>query len=703
MAAATALDASVTQLKGVGKALEALLGKLGIVSVQDLLFHLPFRYVDKTQVSALAEAQPGRTLQCQGEVSQSQVLFGRRRSLKVVISDGSGSLHLRFFHFNQSQQSRMAKGQILRVFGEVRLGQQGLEMVHPEVQTIESFDDQPSQERLTPIYPLTEGLGQARLRAQITLAFDALKASRENVEDLLADELPAHLKNRFSAFKINEALEFLHFPPPETDVSQILAGTHPVQQRLAFEELLAHFLVRWQMRDIAQRERAPDIQLAATTLCDLEQSLLAALPFSLTKAQQKVLREIRQDFSKAKPMLRMVQGDVGSGKTLVAFMAALRAISAGYQGVVVAPTEILAEQHFQQATQLLEPLGIKVAFLAGKLTPKQKRETKEKLRDGSVQLTVGTHALFEGDVEFAKLGLAVVDEQHKFGVQQRLSLREKSLSGHTPHQLVMTATPIPRTLAMTAYSELDLSVIDELPPGRTPINTVLISRDRKAEVIERIRAACREGRQVYWVCPLIEESETLQLANAEASHAELTATLSNIKVGLIHGRMKAAEKETVMQQFKEGDSQCLVATTVIEVGVDVPNASLMIIENPERLGLAQIHQIRGRVGRGAIASHCVLLYGRELSRQGKERLKALKDSTDGFYIAEKDLELRGPGELLGTRQTGEMSYLLADPVRDQAMIDDVHQCGKTLYIQRPEKVERLLDRWFGKKRLYTRA
>ena len=703
MSKSITLIASVESLKGIGKALAGLLGKLGINTVQDLLFHLPFRYVDKTSVTPISMALPGKTLQLQGEVTSSQVLFGRRRSLKVHIHDGTGQLGLRFFHFNASQQSRMAKGALLRVFGEVKLGQQGLEIFHPETQVINSFDDVGTSEKLTPIYPLTEGLGQTRLRAQVKLAFDAIQQNRHAIEDLLADELPEHLARRFYQGSISDALEFIHFPPPDTDIAQILAGTHPIQQRLAFEEMLAHFLVRWQMRDQAQRERAPHVSLAPQMLSPSEQAISKNLPFTLTGAQQKVLREIRGDYSLGKPMLRMVQGDVGSGKTLVAMMACARIVDEGFQAVIVAPTEILAEQHFIQARKLLEPIGLSVEFLVGKLTAKNKREAKARLASGEAQVTVGTHALFEDDVQFAKLGLAVVDEQHKFGVHQRLSLRSKSLDGNTPHQLVMTATPIPRTLAMTAYSELDLSVIDELPPGRTPINTVLVSRTRKAQVIERIRDACAQGTQAYWVCPLVEESETLQLANAEESYQQLQAALNNLKVGLVHGRMKPAEKEAVMSAFKKQEIDCLVATTVIEVGVDVPNASLMIIENPERMGLAQLHQIRGRVGRGAAASHCVLLYGDELSRQGKERLNALKESTDGFFIAEKDLELRGPGELLGTRQTGEMQYRMADPVRDRAIIPDVHALGKRLYVSKPEKVEKILSRWFGSNRVYTRV
>ena len=697
------LSDKVDRLKGVGKALATLLAKLGIETVQDLLFHLPFRYVDKTSVTAIAAAQPGRTLQLQGEVKSSQVLFGRRRSLKVQIDDGTGTLGLRFFHFNQSQQSRLAKGALVRVFGEIKLGTQGLEIFHPETQIVHSFDDITADEKLTPIYPLTDGLGQTRLRAQVKLAFDAVEQDHESIEDLLEGELPSHLSKRFFEGSISEALSFIHFPPPDADIALILSGLHPIQQRLAFEEMLAHFLVRWQMRDQAQRERAPVVSLASTKLSVKEQGILDNLPFTPTNAQKKVLHDIRQDISAKKPMLRMVQGDVGSGKTLVAILAAARLINEGFQSVIVAPTEILAEQHYIQAKKLFEPLGVAVDFLVGKLTPKQKKDVKARISSGVSQCVIGTHALFEDNVQFARLGLAVVDEQHKFGVHQRLSLRAKSLDGNTPHQIVMTATPIPRTLAMTAYAELDLSIIDELPPGRTPINTVLVSRTRKMDVIERIRSACAEGKQAYWVCPLVEESETLQLANAEESFAQLSAAIETARIGLIHGRMKPAEKEMVMSAFKAHEIDCLVATTVIEVGVDVPNASLMIIENPERLGLAQLHQIRGRVGRGSAASHCVLLYGNELSRQGKERLAALKESTDGFYIAEKDLELRGPGELLGTRQTGEMQYRLADPVRDRAMIDDVHALGKRLYQEKPDKVERLLARWFGRNRIYTRV
>jgi len=688
----------VTAVKSVGASLAKTLSKLGLTSVQDVLFHLPIRYMDRTRVVPISQLQPHTSVVIQGDVIDSQIVMGRRRSMIVTLNDGSGTTRLRFFHFNAAQKTKFTKGNTIRCCGEPRLAASGLEFYHPEYEQVNKFSTHTGntlEETLTPIYGLTEGITQQRLRKVCGAALGMMSTTP------LVELLPEDINARFHVRSLAEALHYVHFPPSDAQINELSEGRHSYQQRLAFEELLAHFLARQQLRLQAQQEHAPIFNI--TQAKPLIDNFLTQLPFAPTNAQARVLHEISKDMSTDNPMLRMLQGDVGSGKTLVAALASLQAVANGYQVAVVAPTEILAEQHFKSFTTWLEPLGIQTTWLVGKLSAGKKRDSLEAISDGTAQVVVGTHALFQEKVSFAKLGLSIIDEQHRFGVHQRLALRQKSRAPETPHQLVMTATPIPRTLAMTAYAELDYSVIDELPPGRTPVNTVVLSQGKKEQIIERIAVNCAQGKQVYWVCPLVEESETLSVANAEETYQLLTDMLPNINIGLVHGRLKAKEKETVMAEFKSGGTHLLVATTVIEVGVDVPNASLMIIENPERLGLAQLHQLRGRVGRGKEASHCILLYGDKLSEQARERLTILRETNDGFAIAEKDLALRGAGELLGTRQTGDMLYRLADAQRDAHLIPDVHQLGRELMANSPQHVHALINRWFGQRQAYLNA
>ena len=678
-------DICVTQLKGVGSALAGKLEKLGIRSVQDLLFHLPHRYEDRTRVVPIGSLRIGDVAVVEGEVMKADLVMGRRRSLQVTLKDDSGFLVLRFFHFNASQKNQLSEGARVRCFGEVRPGRAGFEFYHPEYQVNPPPMPPASQATLTPVYPLTEGIQQPRVRSLCQQALGFL--NRFPIKDWLPPELLAD----YQLPSITEAVRLVHSPPAGAPVHLLMEGRHPAQQRLVMEELLAHQLSLLQVREqIQAREALPLLPTG-----DLAERFLDQLPFSLTGAQRHVMSDIRQDLSQPLPMLRLVQGDVGSGKTVVAALAALQAIGAGAQVALMAPTEILAEQHYQNFRSWLEPLGIRLAWVSGKVKGKARKEALAAVASGEAQVVIGTHALFQDDVEFQRLALVIVDEQHRFGVHQRLALREKGVGGSmAPHQLIMTATPIPRTLAMSAYADLDTSVIDELPPGRKPIETVVASDSRRDEIIDRVRQACREGRQAYWVCTLIEESEALQCQAAEVTAAELDDRLPDLKVGLVHGRLKAAEKAEVMESFKNGELDLLVATTVIEVGVDVPNASLIIIENPERLGLAQLHQLRGRVGRGEQASYCVLLYHPPLSSNGKARLQALRDSQDGFFIAEKDLEIRGPGEVLGTRQTGMMQFRLADFERDKGWIEPVREMAPGLMAQ-SRAVEALIRRWLG--------
>lgn len=684
----------VTALKGVGSQLAAHLARLGIYSVQDLLFHLPRRYLDRTRVSPIGSLQPNSYAVIEGEVRLADLVQGRRRSLMVRLQDGTGSVSLRFFHFSNALKQRFSPGTRLRVYGEVRRGSAGLEFYHPEFDELDKAGPAPAEASFTPVYPTTEGLTQARLRKLTDQALALL--SQQSLPELL----PESLRPGRQQCTLGQAIQFLHRPPADTNLESLLAGTHPQQQRLAFEELLAHHLSLLLLRRQLQAEPAHRLKPNS----ELHTRFLQQLGFKLTGAQQQVSAEIAADLACDKPMLRLVQGDVGSGKTLVAALAALTAVASGKQAAVMAPTEILAEQHRRNFGRWLEPLGIGMGWLTGRLKSSERREQLEAIASGQAQVVIGTHALFQEQVEFAVLALVIIDEQHRFGVHQRLSLGQKGArDGFRPHQLIMTATPIPRTLAMSAYADLDTSVIDELPPGRTPVTTVVISNQRRAQVLERVRIACKQGRQAYWVCTLIEESEHLAAEAAQATAEALTLALPELRIGLVHGRLKASEKEAVMTEFKSGNLDLLVATTVIEVGVDVPNASLMIIENPERLGLAQLHQLRGRVGRGSEASHCVLLYGEPLSRQSRQRLEVMRTSSDGFYIAEQDLLLRGAGELLGTRQTGEMQFKLADLERDAELLPSVKATAQQLMAEFPELCHEIVHRWLGDNPRYLRA
>ncbi|ENH8202932.1 ATP-dependent DNA helicase RecG [Yersinia enterocolitica] len=688
------LDAvPLSTLSGVGASQAGKLAKMGLETIQDLLLHLPLRYEDRTRLYRIGDLLPGLSVTVEGEVLRSDISFGRRRMMTCQISDGSGVLTLRFFNFNAAMKNSLSPGKHVIAYGEAKRGNTGPEIIHPEYRVHGENIGVELQESLTPVYPTTEGIRQATLRKLIDQALAMLDSS------VIAELLPIELSR--SLISLPEAIHTLHRPPADIQLTDLEQGKHPAQRRLIMEELLAHNLSMLAVRAGAQSYRA----LPLLPEEQLKQRFLAALPFTPTHAQQRVVAEIEQDMTHNFPMMRLIQGDVGSGKTLVAALAALRAIAHGKQVALMAPTELLAEQHANTFRQWLEPLGLEVGWLAGKQKGKARLAQQEAVASGQVSMVVGTHAMFQEQVQFSGLALVIIDEQHRFGVHQRLALWEKGEEqGFHPHQLIMTATPIPRTLAMTAYADLDTSVIDELPPGRTPVTTVAIPDTRRSDVIQRVKNAClEEGRQAYWVCTLIEESELLEAQAAEVTCEELKIALPEIKVGLVHGRMKGPEKQAVMLAFKQGELQLLVATTVIEVGVDVPNASLMIIDNPERLGLAQLHQLRGRVGRGAVASHCVLLYKTPLSKTAQMRLQVLRDSNDGFVIAQRDLEIRGPGELLGTRQTGSAEFKVADLLRDQAMIPEVQRVARHLHQQYPEHAQALIERWLPERTRYTNA
>lgn len=680
-------------LVGVGPSQANKLARIGLETVEDLLFHLPLRYEDRTQLYPINDLLPGIYATVEGEILRCDVTFGRRRMLTCQISDGSGMLTLRFFNFNAAMKNSLAPGQRVIAYGEIRRGKLGAEIIHPEYRVQGEESDVALQETLTPVYPATDGIRQATLRKLTDQALKLL--GRHPIDELLPQEL------NHTMMSLTEALHTLHRPPPNMQLSELEQGKHPAQQRLIMEELLAHNLSMLAARAGAQRYHA----LALPPRDSLKQQLLAALPFSPTQAQDRVVAEIEQDLNHPYPMMRLVQGDVGSGKTLVAALAALRAIAHGKQVALMAPTELLAEQHAHNFRQWFAPLGINVGWLAGKQKGKARQAQQDAIANGDVGMVVGTHAIFQQQVQFNGLALVIIDEQHRFGVHQRLALWEKGeQQGFHPHQLIMTATPIPRTLAMTAYADLETSVIDELPPGRTPVTTVAIPDTRRSDIIQRVDNACQqEGRQAYWVCTLIEESDLLEAQAAEATCQELREALPELTIGLVHGRMKAQEKQQVMEAFKAGQIQLLVATTVIEVGVDVPNASLMIIENPERLGLAQLHQLRGRVGRGSVASHCVLLYKSPLSKTAQKRLQVLRDSNDGFVIAQRDLEIRGPGELLGTRQTGSAEFKVADLLRDQALIPQVQRIARHIHERYPDHAQALIERWLPESARYTNA
>lgn len=684
----------VSALSGVGPKVAEKLAARGLATIGDLWLHLPRQYEDRTRITPVRHLRSGVPAQVEGTVDAVEKGFRRRPLLRVAIDDGSGgTLVLRFFHFRAAQVAQLAVGTRLRCFGTPRPGQHGLEIVHPSYRVLERDAPTVLEDRLDPVYPLIEGVGPQVLRRLVGQALDRLPASAA------LELLPDAVLESLALPTLREALVYVHRPPCDADIGLLASGCHPAQRRLVLEEMLAHHLSLRRQRIALQAHRAHPLRPAR-----LATALQAALPFALTGAQTRVYREVLKDLAAPRPMLRLVQGDVGSGKTVVAALAAAAAIDGGRQAALMAPTELLAEQHAQNLRAWFDPLGIRVAWLAGKVTGRARHRVLDEIATGAAPLVVGTHALMQANVAFHDLALAIVDEQHRFGVHQRLALRDKGADGtHVPHQLVMTATPIPRTLAMSAYADLDVSAIDELPPGRTPVQTVVLNAERRPELIERIRHACAEGRQAYWVCTLIDDSDEVVAQAAQTTFEQLAAALPGLRVGLVHGRMKAPAKQEAMRAFKQGEIDLLVATTVIEVGVDVPNASLMVIENAERLGLAQLHQLRGRVGRGSAASSCVLLYQSPLSRMARERLDTMRSTSDGFVIAEKDLALRGPGELLGTRQTGLAEFRLADLARDADLLPAIHRIGETLLDVRPDLVERIVQRWIGSAARYAAA
>ncbi|MDA0976925.1 MAG: ATP-dependent DNA helicase RecG [Proteobacteria bacterium] len=667
----------VSSLKGVGPALEEKLHKLGIRNIQDILFHLPFRYEDRTRVLPVGAARAGESAVFEGEIIACDVTYGRRRSLLAYLQDTTGRIGLRFYHFSRAQQQNLKQAGTIRCYGDVRAGASGLEIYHPEYVRVEAAAAM--EETLTPVYPATEGISQIRFRSLVEQAIALLRG--DNLAELLVSN---------STMTLAQAIRFLHNPPPDADIDLLMAGNHPAQQRLAFEELTAHQLSLRIVRAELQKLTAPALSRPAGSY----ETAGRAFGFELTHAQKRVSREVADDMAKGQPMLRLIQGDVGSGKTVVAALAAVHAQENGLQTALMAPTELLAEQHFLNLSNWLNPLGINTGWLTGRVTGKKRAEELERISKGDAAVIIGTHALFQKEVTFNRLGLVIIDEQHRFGVHQRLALREKGADDiGAPHQLVMTATPIPRTLSMSMYADMDVSIIDELPPGRTPVTTTVMSDEKRDAVITRVAESCAAGKQAYWVCTLIEESEALQCQAAEVTATELTELLPDVKVGLVHGRMTPREKTRVMNDFKEGKLGLLVATPVIEVGVDVPNASLMIIENAERLGLAQLHQLRGRVGRGSAASHCVLMYRKPLGQLSRQRLDVMRQSSDGFLIAEKDLEIRGPGELLGIRQSGEMQFRVADLLRDQDLLPRVRETALAIMRDRRDQADLLVRRW----------
>ncbi|WFE69662.1 ATP-dependent DNA helicase RecG [Thiomicrospira sp. R3] len=691
----------VTALKGVGEKQAEKLARLGLHVVQDLLFHLPHRYQDKTKITPLNQAIIGQEVLIEASIKTQRLTQGRRPTLLVELEDDSGTqLGLRFFHFQATQARQFKRGNLVRAFGELRSGLNGLEIVHPHYNVF-STEAPPLETTLTPVYPTTEGLGQITLVKLIKQALALLK------QYPLIEGLNQAWLSRWQLPAINEALLTLHQPQPSDDLSQIKQFEHPAQARLIVEELITQQLSLQLLRQQQIQRIAPHLPASQTA-----NALLTSLPFTLTSAQQRVWQEIADDLKQSKPMQRLVQGDVGSGKTIIAALAALQAADADYQVAIMAPTEILAEQHRNHFAEWLAPLNIEMAWLNGRLKVGEKRKMLAKIVSGDAKIAVGTHALFQEAVEFNRLGLVIIDEQHRFGVHQRLTLNQKAktkeIENFAPHQLTLTATPIPRTLAMTAYGDLDISVIDALPPGRLPVDTAVLGNQKRHQVMAHLYHACKDGVQAYWVCPLIDESELLDAQAAQTTFDEFKQLWPDMRVGLVHGRLKAAEKELVMQQFKAHELDLLVATTVIEVGVNVPNASLMIIENAERLGLSQLHQLRGRVGRGAKKSHCVLLYQSPLSASAKARLQIMRQTNDGFVIAEEDLRIRGPGEVLGTRQTGGMTLRIADIQRDQAWIEPAQQAATQMLEQASlqnstEEIELLQQRWIGEKVEYKHA
>jgi ATP-dependent DNA helicase RecG len=686
------LTRSVVDLRGVGEQVAVRLAKLQIKTLQDVLFHLPYKYVDRTRIHPINTVRIDDTVVIEGTIEKVSIIPKPKRNMLVKLRDATGTAEIRFFYFNTTQQQQLMVGKQMRCFGQARISRNGLQLIHPEYNVFAAGQILPVEEYLTPIYPTTEGVGQKLLRALVQQVLQQLKPIHDTI-----DILPTEIRQQLNFGPLMSALHDVHFPTPECYTKMLNDGFHPAQRRLAFEELLAHHLSLRQKRSLQHRELAYSIQHDHK----LAQKLIAALPFQLTNAQMKNVQIIKQDLAHNYPMLRLVQGDVGSGKTLVAILGALAAIEAGLQVAFMVPTEILAEQHYANILRWFADLNIPVACLTAKLSSKQKADLKQKIANNTYKLIVGTHALFQQDVQFDQLGLVIIDEQHKFGVAQRLALQKKGMQQFVPHQLILTATPIPRTLAMTFYADLDYSVIDELPPGRKPITTVLISDKKRDEVLHRIQNICAQGQQVYWVCTLIAESEQIDSTPAEKLWQDLTLKLPDLKIALIHAKMQTADKELIMQQFKQGEINLLVATTVIEVGVDVPNASLMVIENPERLGLAQLHQLRGRVGRGNNQSYCVLLYKSPLGNRAMQRLHFMRESQDGFAIAEFDLKLRGPGEVFGTKQSGLANLRIADLIRDKDLLASVNQIAELILDKYPAVTSQLLQRWIREQLEYA--
>ena len=678
----------VTTLRGVGAKMASRLAEIGIRSLEDLLFHFPLRYQDRTQVTPIAGLRDQVDAVIEGTVRGAAVTMGRRRTLLVKVEDGTGLLTVRFFHFRQAQVTQFKTGARVQLFGTPRRLGSGTEVIHPEYRLGETANL--VEPALTPVYPTVSGIGQSTWRKLCGQALAAL--NRQPPEDLLQ----GITEDRIT---LGEAIAFLHNPPPGTELDPIHGGVHPAQIRLAREELIAHQLTVQGVRDTERKHQAPSITSAA----EITQQFIAGLPFAPTAAQMRVAKELAADMAQPRPMLRLVQGDVGSGKTLVAAQATLDTIAAGYQVAFMAPTELLAEQHHANLAGWFDELGLPVAWLSGRIKGKARQAVLEQLEHGQAPVVVGTHALFQDDVVFQRLGLIIVDEQHRFGVHQRLSLADKGADGQHPHQLALTATPIPRSLAMVAYGDLDCSIIDELPPGRQPVTTTLIDSTRREAVIRRVGAACQDGRQAYWVCTAIEESDTLDIEAAEATADQLGSALPGVRVGMVHGKLKPQEKASVMAAFKAGDIQLLVATTVIEVGVDVPNASLMIIDNAERLGLAQLHQLRGRVGRGATESHCLLMFKQPLSDTAQQRLTTMQESSDGFLIAERDLAIRGPGELLGTRQTGLAAFRIALLPEHEDLLIEAQAVAARLYEHDLPRAQALMQRWAGARADFARV
>ena len=677
---------SIKHIQGIGPSIEDKLFSMGIKTVYDILFHLPIRYQDRSKVQPIGSIKKDHFVVIEGEIRVSDIIFNKRRNLLCKIQDQTGTITLRFFNFNKTQKNSFRPGIYIRCFGKTSISRGGLEMIHPEYEFINKDSLYNDSEYLTAIYSTTEGLSQKRWRKFISSAFELIK--QDEIPELLTKEHLSKIKNNVTT-DIYKTLKLLHYPPVNTDCLKIIEGNHPYQRRLAFEELISQRLSFRILKNKLIQSSVNDLYYCE----NLEREFIKNLPFSLTKSQYKVLQELKSDLNKKTPMLRLLQGDVGSGKTVIGALLAIQCIKNKKQVALMAPTEILAEQHLNTFLLFFEKYNVNACLLTSKVNKRDKETILNNLSSGKIDIVIGTHAIIQDSVKFSDLGLVIIDEQHRFGVEQRRILKNKTKNKKSVHQLIMTATPIPRTLAMTFYADLDYSIIDELPPGRKEINTIIVSNDRRKEVIDRIKNACNEGKQVYWICTLVEESETLQCQAAESTAEILSKNLTDINVGLVHGRLKSDEKTQIMSLFKSGDIQLLVATTVVEVGVDVPNASLIVIENPERLGLSQLHQLRGRVGRGEIQSHCVLMYQKPISKNAKERLTAMRETNDGFLLAEKDLALRGAGEMLGTKQSGEKQFRIANLERDMDMIDGVVNVSEIILNEDLNKANELISRW----------